>query len=253
MGWWIGWLVGYLALVFAVGIYVGHKVKTSEQYLMGGFNLGFFPIMGTIFATFAGAAYVLGATGKGFQFGISWGFMTSPCAIFSLLGIFLFGAVIRRLKLYTLPDLFVRRFGKASGLIPALIIGIVYMAPTLAMQLVGIAALLQPIFGIPFAWGILIGIVVCTIFTLIGGLPSVAWTDAVQTLIIVAGLGTLLVVGVQYTGGWSQMFANVPHHFFTPRGNMPASQFINFAIIFGPFYMVWQTPGSVYPPPRPKR
>lgn len=241
MAWYLVWLVGYMALVYAVGIAVGRRIKTSAQYLLAESNLGFFPIAGTIFSTSAGAAYILGGTGKGFQIGISWGFMLSAATIFSILAAVFLGPTIRRLKLYTLPDLFVRRYGKISGIVPSAIIAFAYMVPTLGLQLVGIAAILGPVFHVPLFWGIMIAIILTTGFTLIGGFTSVAWTDAIQSIIIIGGLIVLMVLGVHRVGGWSHLLSSVPPTHLTPRGNLPLSGFVNFAVIFGPFYAVWQT------------
>src|SRR5690625_2850617 len=137
MFWYIGWLVVFLVAITGVGIFYSTKIKTADDYVMADFSLGFFPICGSIIATALGSAAIIGGAGRGFTLGNSWFTATIPYVITSIIFAIVLGATIRKLKLYTIPDLFVRRFGKSAGLIPALVIGVLFMAPTFGMQIVG--------------------------------------------------------------------------------------------------------------------
>lgn len=210
MNWWIVWLVVFIAGILALGIYYGTKIKSSDDFVMANFSLGFFPICGSIIATALGASAIIGASGKGFTMGMSWFTANLPYVIFSIFLAVVLGSTIRKLKLYTVPDLFVRRFGKAAGLIPAIIISILYMTPTFGMQIVGMGSILTSIIGMPLTTAMLFGFVVCVAFTLMGGLPSVAWTDAVQSVLIVVGLIVLFFLGLKHVGGMGVVIAETP-------------------------------------------
>ncbi|MEL7566198.1 MAG: sodium:solute symporter family protein, partial [Dehalobacterium sp.] len=240
MNLWLVWLIGFLVGITLLGFYYGRKIKTADDYVMANFSLGFFPVCGSLIATFMGAAAVIGAAGKGYTIGISYGFATAPVFIFSALLALVLGGTIRKLKLYTIPNLFVRRFGKASGLIPSLVISLLYMTPTFGMQIVGMGSILTSIVDISLNNAMLIGFAVCVSFTLMGGLPSVAWTDAIQSVLIVGGVFVVAVAGITHVGGMGNIIANVDPLFFNPVG-IGAKEFINYAIVFGPFYLVWQT------------
>src|SRR5699024_4404707 len=116
--------------------------------------------------------------------------------------------------LYTIPDLFVRRFGRASALIPAVIIGLFYMVPTFGMQLVGMSSILTSIIDIDIFWGIIIGFIVSVSFTLMGGMFSVAWTDAVHTVVILAGVVLMFFFGLNHIGGVEVLREETPKHLF---------------------------------------
>lgn len=240
MNWWIVWFVAYIIGIYAVGIYYARKIDSADKYIMADFSLGFFPIAGSIVATTIGAATVIGATGKGFTYGMSWGIVTSPVMIFSLLLVAVLGITIRKLKLYTIPDLLVRRYGKIAGLIPAFIISIVYMTPAIGMQILGMGAILATILDIPFFWAMLLGFALCIGFTLLGGLPSVAWTDGIQAVLIVGGLFVMMIMGVIHVGGAGEIIAHTPKQMLD-LWDINKQELINFALIFGPFYLVWQT------------
>src|SRR5699024_9993703 len=188
MNWWIIWIVIFLIVIFGVSVISSRKIETSDDYVMANFSLGFFPITGTVIATVSGSAALIGVSGKGFEIGISYLITTMSFVSFTIVFVSILGPTIRKLKLYTIPDLFVRRFGKFTALIIALIIGFLYMTPTFSMQLVGMSSILTSIIDISVTWGIIIGFIISVIFTLMGGMISVAWTDAVQTIIILAGV-----------------------------------------------------------------
>lgn len=240
MNWWIVWLVVFIVGILGLGIYYGTKIKTSDDFVMANFSLGFFPICGSIVATALGASAIIGASGKGFTMGMSWFTANLPYVFFSIFLAIALGATIRKLKLYTVPDLFVRRFGKAAGLIPAIVISILYMTPTFGMQIVGMGSILTSIIGMPLTSAMLFGFAICVIFTLMGGLPSVAWTDAVQSILIVVGLIVLFFLGLHHVGGINVVLAETPAELKSFFG-ISKTEMLNYLVIFGPFYLVWQT------------
>lgn len=241
MIWYIVWLAVFLIGILLLGLVYSRKVETADQYIMADFSLGPFAIIGSVAATVLGSAAIIGSAGKGFDVGTAWIFSKTFAPMSILLAVVL-GTTIRKLKLYTVPDLFVRRFGRATALIPALIIALLYMTPTFGMQLVAMGSILSTIAHVPEIWGMALGFVICVSFTLLGGMPSVAWTDAVQSVLIVAGAFVLLYCGVQYAGGMQHVIAQTPREYLDPIGGaMSTKDILKYVFIFGPFYLVWQT------------
>src|SRR5690625_273715 len=130
MFWYIGWLVVFLVAITGVGIFYSTKIKTADDYVMADFSLGFFPICGSFIATSLGSAGMLGGAGRWVTLGNPWCTATMPYVITSIVFAVVVGATIGKLKWYAIPDLFVRRFGESAGLIPAVVIGVLFMAPT---------------------------------------------------------------------------------------------------------------------------
>ncbi|MCD1144548.1 sodium:solute symporter family protein [Kocuria sp. LUK] len=240
MNWYLVWIVGFLLLLFAVSVRSAQTVKTADDYAMADFRLGFFPICGSVIATVTGSAALIGGAGQGFQLGISYFITVLAFTGFTVVAVLILGPTIRALRLYTVPELFARRFGKLSALVPALIIGFLYMTPTFGMQLVGMSSILSSITDLPVLWGIVLGFAVTLAFTMIGGMPSVAWTDTVQTVVIVAGVLLMLVLGVNYVGGPEAVVESTPEHLLS-FGSIGFTELLNWFLIFGPFYIVWQT------------
>ena len=56
MGWYLAYIIVYFCIMFGIGFYYFTKVKNADDYLIAGWNMGFWPIVGTIISTWCGAA-----------------------------------------------------------------------------------------------------------------------------------------------------------------------------------------------------
>lgn len=241
MGWYLFWISSFVIVMYAIGVYHYRNVTDADEYLVSGWNVGFWAIVGTFVATWTGSAAFVGAVGLGYSFGIS-GFtrFALPAALVSMLLCLVFATRIRRTKLYTLPDIFDERFGKPTGILPAILQAFIYSVPTLALQIVAMGFLFQTLFGMSLwisllvSWGIISG------YTMLGGLPSVIITDSIQSLVLLVGIIMMGVATWMYAGGMEEVAPAVPEGHFTFLGADPLDT-IFFALSIGPFYLVWQT------------
>lgn len=242
MAWYLSYTIAYFAVMFAIGFYYFFKVKTSDDYLIASWNMGFWSITGTIISTCAGAAVFIGWVGMGYSVGIS-GFLkfALPSAVFSMILIWFFSGPLRRQRLYTLADLFSERFGARVGLIPSVFSAFVYSVPTTALQMVGMSTLFVTVFGVPYNWAILLSFALILGFTILGGLIATIVTDALQSVIVIAGIIILFVAAIRYAGGPGAVIANSdPGHLSLFGADGPSNVLI-FAMTVGPFYLVWQS------------
>ncbi|GAB3538306.1 sodium/pantothenate symporter [Pontibacter brevis] len=228
--------------MFSLGFYYFTKVKTSDDYLIGGWNSGFWSIAGTLVSTFCGAAIFIGWMGMGYEIGISGYFQFAlPIVICTLILVVFFAKSLRRQKLYTLADLFSERFGGATGVIPALLSAIVYAVPTLALQMVGMTTIWHTVFGLEITTGLYLSAVLIASFTILGGLPATIMTDALQSVVLVLGIVVMFVFVVNYAGGAETIIANTPKEYLTPTGKQGLQHVLLFALAAGPFYFVFQS------------
>lgn len=242
MAWYLSYTIIYFAVMFAIGIYYFTKVKTSDEYLIAGWNMGFWSITGTIISTNVGAAVFIGWVGMGFTMGMSGYFKFAlPVVIFSVLLILVFSKPLRRQRLYTLADLFGQRFGAKAGLLPSIFSAFVYSVPTTALQIVGMSTIFNMVFGIPFNFGILLAFALILGFTILGGLVATIVTDALQSVIVIAGVIVLATAAVMFSGGFAEIIANTPVEYLSPTGANGLADVLVFALTVGPFYLVWQS------------
>ncbi|MFC3039971.1 sodium:solute symporter [Virgibacillus xinjiangensis] len=242
MTWYVSYTVIYFILMFAMGFYYFFKIRTYEDYLIGSWNTGFWPIVGTIISTWCGAAVFIGWMGMGFTVGLSGFFKFAlPGILFSLLLIVVFAAPLRRQKLYTIADLFGERFGGRSGIIPSLLSAIIYSVPTLALQMVGLASIFTITLGLETNIAITLSFVLMLGFTILGGLPATIITDALQSIIVIIGIIVLAIASLNYAGGLENILANTPPEYISPLGPDGLSEILLYALSVGPFYVVWQS------------
>ncbi|MFD1707020.1 sodium:solute symporter [Siminovitchia sediminis] len=242
MGWYLSYFAIYFVCMFAAGIYYFFKVKTYNDYLIGGWSVGFWPIVGTIVSTWCGAAVFIGWVGMGFTVGLSGFFKFAlPGIFFSILLIFLFASPLRRQKLYTLADLFGERFGGKSGIVPSILSAFIYSVPTLALQIVGMSTVFTIALGMDMEVGIFLSFALILGFTILGGLPAAIITDAYQSFVLLAGIVILFGAAVLYGGGITNVITLTPPELLSPLGPDGLSEVLLFALSVGPFYMVWQS------------
>ncbi|GHH99466.1 sodium:solute symporter family protein [Neobacillus kokaensis] len=242
MGWYVSYIVLYFIFMFAMGIYYFFKVKTYNEYLIGSWSVGYWPIVGTIVSTWCGAAVFIGWVGMGFTVGLSGFFKFAlPGILFSILLIFLFAAPLRRQRLYTLADLFGERFGGKSGIVPSILSAFIYSVPTLALQIVGMSTVFKMALGMDLQVGIFLSFALILAFTILGGLPAAIVTDAIQSFILLAGIVILFVAAVLYGDGFGNIIAKTQAEFLSPVGADGLNEVLLFALSVGPFYLVWQS------------
>lgn len=242
MGWYLGYIVIYFMILFGIGIYYFFKVKSADDYLIAGWNMGFWPIVGTIISTCCGAAVFIGWVGMGFTVGVSGYFKFAfPAMLTSILFVFLFATALRRQRLYTLADLFGTRFGPTAGVLPSVFSAFIYAVPTLALQFVGMSTIFKVIFGMQTSHGIFLAFVLVLAFTILGGLPGTIITDALQSIIIVVGLVILFVASVSYGGGVQNIVANTEPQYLSPTGPFGLKEVLLYSLSVAPFYLVWQS------------
>jgi len=234
------WLIGYLVAIISVGYFFSKKVKNADDYTLAGSSLGFFPICGTIMATATGSFAIIATSGRGFTTGLSFLSWNIGYVLFGILAALLLSSAIRALKLYTIPELFKRRFGKWTALLPALTIGLMFLVPLFAVQLVGMGSVIASTFGIKFEVAVLIGFTLCVGFTLAGGMFSVAYTDALQMLIILFGVILLFVLTIQQLGGVAEAFNNSSPEIINPF-SISFGDWLSLLLIFGTLSFVYQT------------
>lgn len=191
-------LLGATMVLFVVGMYVvgwmaRGRVRTAEDFLVAGRRLPFSLAWMTILATWFGAGTLLAAADEVSREGLRGAALdplgAGACLVFA--GLFV-AAPLWRMQLLTVPDFFHRRFGPVAELIASSILVPSYFG-WIAAQFVALAGVLDLFFGIDPAMGLIFVAVVGTGYTLLGGMWSVTLTDAVQVVLLLAGLVVLLV------------------------------------------------------------
>ncbi len=193
----------YLLASIAMGLWFARRVKNTADYTVAGRALPMGVIVGTTFATWFGSETVIGIPAKFLEGGLvetaedPWG--ASFCLI--LVGLF-FAHKLYRMSLLTINDFYRQRYGKAVELFcsgVSLISYLGWVAAQIAAMGIVFSLLTDGVIT-PLA-GTFIGTAVVLLFTLFGGMWSVAITDTIQMVVIVLGLVAIAVMAGNQAGG----------------------------------------------------
>ena len=208
--------VAYLLLVLYLGLRAYRRTHSIGDYILGGRKLGSVvtalsvgasDMSGWLLLGLPGAIYLAGIgeiwIGIGLTLGAycNWLFVAQPLRVYSH----------HANNSLTLPDFFENRFNDRSRALRVLsaIVILVFFTFYTASGLVGGAILFENSFGLDYSTALLSGAFIIVAYTFIGGFLAVAWTDAIQALLMLAALLLAPLAVVSGSGGvevvWEQM------------------------------------------------
>lgn len=199
----------YLLVTIGVGLLAARRVKNTADFAVAGRHLPLAMIVTTTFATWFGSETVLGIPAKFIDGGLN-GVVEDPfgagtCLI--LVGVF-FAAKLYRMSLLTISDYYRERYGRGVEVVCSLIIMLSYLGWVSAqVTALGLVFNVLSAGAIPIPLGMVIGVVSILAYTLFGGMWSVAITDFIQMIILVAGLAILAVFAGGMAGGADKVVA----------------------------------------------
>lgn len=215
-------VVAYLAVTVVIGVVAARYIKTSTDFMLAGRKLPLILSSSALFALWFGSETIFGASSEFVQHGVL-GVIEDPFG--GVLCLVLFALVfvkrLYRLNLLTLGDLYRNHYGKGVELLASFCMLLTFFG-YIAAQLVALGLLIQIIFGLPVAHGILISAGIVTIYTLMGGMWAITITDFMQSIIIVVGLLIVAVAIIGEAGGMQPIMQGAPDGFFAffPKGGL---------------------------------
>jgi SSS family solute:Na+ symporter len=199
----------YLLITIIIGLYAARRVKNTADYAIAGRNLPLIMIVTTTFATWFGSETVLGIPAKFVESGLN-GVVEDPfgagtCLI--LVGLF-FAGKLYKMSLLTISDYYRERYGRTIEVFCSIIIMISYLG-WVAAQVTALGLVFNILSGgaISTTAGMLIGTASVLAYTLFGGMWSVAVTDFIQMIVLVAGLAVLAIFAGNLAGGADKVIA----------------------------------------------
>ena len=199
----ISFIVLYLMASIAIGLYAATRVKNTADYAVAGRSLPLAVVIATTFATWFGSETVLGVPGQFVKENLG-GIVEDPfgagmCLI--LVGFF-FARKLYRRNIITIGDYYRQRYGALIEVLCSIIIIFSYLGWVGAqVTALGLVFNLLSQGAISVAWGMAIGTLVVLVYTLYGGMWSVALTDFVQMIVIAAGLLAIAWFAAGMAGG----------------------------------------------------
>ena len=206
----------FFALILVAVWVVVQKNKNTEDYFLAGRNVGWFVIGASIFASNIGSEHVVGLAGTGFESGTPMAHYELHAWIVLLLG-WLFLPFYIRSGAFTMPEFLEKRFDSRSRWFLSLFSLVAYVLTKVSVTIYAGGIVVSELLGIPFWYGA-IGVVIFTgIYTVIGGMKAVIYTETLQAIVLILGSVIITYLGLQEVGGWNELrnlvIAESPNHF----------------------------------------
>ena len=211
-------IIGYFTILFGLAWWVIKKSKdTTDDYFLAGRNLGWFIVGASIFASNIGSEHLVGLAGSGTTDGVAMAHYELHAWCLLVLG-WVMVPFYMRSKVFTMPEFLEKRFSPTSRWVLSLISLIAYVITKIAVGIFAggiVFSVLLPNMHLSigslqldsFWLGSILVIVLTGIYTVLGGLRAVAYTEAIQTIILVIGSLLLTIFGIKALGGWGQLKA----------------------------------------------
>lgn len=227
----------------ATGLIIAFRKNASEsssQFFLAGRRLGW-PLVGaSLFATNIGAEHLVGLSGDAYRYGLSAGAVELTTAICLGIACALLFPYYIRAGVFTIPEFLELRYNRTARVFFSGLMLVICIMTKLAFHLYAGALVLHSLLG----WDVmpmvlLMGAVVAGI-TIAGGFTAVAYTDSIQTSIIIGGCSLVLIIGLAKVGGWHSLVAAMPvkMHVAAPYddANYPLIGILLSALYGGLFY-----------------
>ena len=235
----------YIAAMLMVGVWFHRKNKNSEDFFVGGRKMTRWHLGLSVVATDVGGGFSIGLGGLGFVMGLSgsWILFTG------LVGAWLTAVVlIPRVykiaftsKFQTFPQLLSHHYGKNVAFWAGIISAIGYLGFTSSQILAGAKLTAGTIDGLSVNNAALIMGVIAVVYTALGGIKAVIYTDTVQWAILLSGL---TFVGVPFAlhsvGGLDVLRESVDKEMLQLT-NIKGSVIVNWAFSIIPIWFIGMT------------
>jgi SSS family solute:Na+ symporter len=243
----VDWVI--LALYFAgmlgVGFYFLKRNTDNDDYYVGGRGMGPTHIGLSVVATDVGGGFSIGLGGLGFTMGLSGSWMLFT----GLLGAWLAAVLLvprvfemgRKEGLLTYPQVFVQKYGLRVAFVAAVISAIGYAGFTASQLLAGAKLASATIDDLNLQAALLGMGIIAVLYTSIGGMKAVIYTDTVQWILLMIGL-IFIGIPICYTqlGGYEAVKAAVPGEFLR-FDNVSSVQIVNWMFTILPIWFVGMT------------
>jgi SSS family solute:Na+ symporter len=240
----------YFLVLLGIGVYFYLKNEDLEDYFVGGRSISSTHVGLSIVATDVGGGFSIGLGGLGFTMGISGSWLLFTGLVGAWLAAVFIVPKLKQLDmkvgLLTFPDFLAFKYGKKVALIAAVISCIGYLGFTAGQILAGAKLAAGSIFSDvslmdPLSFSLLVMGVVIILYTVLGGIKAVIYTDTIQWVVLLSGLLLLCIpFAYQKLGGWDAIKAALPPSHFSLT-HISAVTVINWAFVIIPIWFIAMT------------
>jgi solute:Na+ symporter, SSS family len=214
----LDWIViaGYFCILLAVAWWVVKKQKdNAADYFLAGRNLSWWIIGASIFASNIGSEHIVGLAGSGAKDGVALAHYEFHAWCLLVLA-WVFVPFYARSLVFTMPEFLEKRFSTSSRYVLSIVSILTFIVSKIAVGIFAggvVFGTLLPELQITMGsvvidsfWiGSVLVILLTGLYTSLGGMRAVAYNDAIQVVILIAGSAMLTFYGLNTLGGWNAL------------------------------------------------
>jgi len=235
----------YFAVMLGVGFFFYKKNENVEDYYVGGRSMGSWHIGLSVVATDVGGGFSIGLGGLGYAIGLAGSWMLFTGLVGAWLSAVVLIPIVSKLsvkhKFFTFPQIFSHFYNNKVAFVAGIISAIGYIGFTSSQLLAGAKLASATFDEISLETALIFMGVIAVIYTGIGGLKAVIYTDTIQWIILMSGL-IFIGIPVSYyaIGGIDAIRSTVGHEFLS-LSNVSWQQLLNWGITIIPIWFVGMT------------
>jgi solute:Na+ symporter, SSS family len=235
----------YFLIVLGIGFYFMRRNTGAEDYYLAGRDMHYSHVGLSVVATDVGGGFSIGLGGLGFVMGVSGSWMLFTGLIGAwMAAVFLIPKVkplSDREQFFTMPELFRYLFSPGVALAAGIVSAIGYLGFTSSQMLAGAVLASSTFEGLDLTTALYFMGGIIIVYTVMGGIKAVIYTDTFQWILLLAGLLFVgLPVSYYAVGGMEAIRATVGPEMLTLT-NISWQQILNWGITIIPIWFVGMT------------
>lgn len=235
----------YMLVMLGVGFFFLRKNKDTDDYYVGGRKMGSWHVGLSVVATDVGGGFSIGLGGLGFTMGIAGSWMLFTGLIGAWLAAVLLIPKVSRLSkahnFLTFPQIFGHYYNGYVALMAGIISAIGYIGFTSSQILAGAKLASASFIGLDLNTALLVMGIIAIVYTVMGGMKAVIYTDTIQWIILMSGMIFIgIPLGYMAIGGYDAIASTLPAEFLS-FGNIKWQSFVNWGVTIIPIWFVGMT------------
>lgn len=201
----------YFLILAAIAWWSSKKQNSTKDYFLAGRHAAWFIVGASLFASNIGSEHIVGLAGNGATSGMAMAHYELHAWIMVILA-WVFVPFYYKSGVFTMPEFLERRFDNRSRWTLSIVSLITYVFTKVSVTVYAGAlvfmTLLPDTFGSPdnaFWVGAFTTVILTGIYTIMGGLRAVLYTEVLQAFVLVIGSFFITFIGLNLIGGWDEL------------------------------------------------
>lgn len=198
-----------LAIITAMGVYSGSRVKSAGDFISGGKRAGVGIVAGSILGTLVGGSSTIGTAQLAFSYGLSAWWFTLGGGLGCLVLALFFSKALYESHAATLPQIFTREYGQKAGTTATLLTALGSFLGIVSQILAGVA-LISAVSRLGAMWATALIVALMLVYVVFGGVWGAGYVGIAKTILLYTSVGVCGILALTLGGGIGAFKAALP-------------------------------------------